>query len=1424
MELRILGPVEVTGSGGSIRLGSRRERAVLAALVIGGGDVVSSDRLIDALWGEAPPRSATKTLQNYILRLRKAIGPAAIETQTPGYRLATGDVSIDVQRFDNLIRASVTARAERRPADAARLGREALALWRGTPLEELSGWAAADAEADRLNELRRATAEEIIDAELACGHAATLVAELESMVAAEPLRERRWAMLMLALYRDGRQAEALRAFQRARTLLGDELGIEPGPELRELERAVAGHDPALDLPRRSAGSPGMVDRGPEPDALGADPPYKGLAAFEPDDRDLFFGRADLVEALVRRAERARFVALVGASGSGKSSVVRAGVLGTFRAGAADRQPRHGFVMTPGVHPLVQLRTGIAAAGAGPLVVVVDQFEELFTQVEDVAERSEFLDVLLGAADDESGSTAVVVALRADFYGHCVEHPRLAAWLDRESTLLCPMTPDEVRSAIEGPATHAGLQVESGLIEIVLRDVGAEPGALPLLSHALYETWKRRSNRTLTVAGYQESGGVRGAIAQSAETVHRSLDPEQQRRARQIFLRLTEVGDGTDDLRRRVARTELLEPADGRATAWLLRTLADARLITIDDEAVQLAHEALLREWPRLRRWLDEDREGRRIHRHLTRASAEWEGSGRDALELYRGARLATARRWASSADHQAELNALERSFLRASAAREAAEQQRERDRVQARDRSHHRTRRLLACTALLLTLALIAGAVALVQRNRADEEAEHARRATSNADIARLVAQSAALRHENPFVSSLLAVEANERRDDSETQGELLASVISDPRRIRTLPTGSSEGVWRVPGTARVLVLSRGRLTEWDAGTGRRAAVLPGAHVETAAVRGDGLIAVAHANGTVTFIGADRHRTGPTFRSGMHGSIANAVFSPDGSQLALAYSNWADPHPVGATTTVRLYDVDGRRNGPRVEGPIAPVTALAYSPDGGRLAVGTAAGRVGFRDARTGRRVGPELTMAGPPTGLAFDPVRDRLAIGTTATGVDVVDAMSGAPVARLADAPAVDVPRYDAGGTRLAVAGDGPVRLYDAASLAPLPASRPSRVQPGDPMDAQTTPARVVFMQRGRLVVGGGSGPATVWDPDGITSLASPVPGASSYVFPMVGRPLLAVPDLADAVTLVDLRTRRPGGPPLSPGPGKPTTVVYPTTFAASYFDGGRIAVVNRSGLLQLYDVDHRTPIGGPIATGIVPMYAVFSRDMRRIAVGGRQGEVRLVDLRTRSVRALPSPMSNLVLGLEFGPGDLLAASDWGHVVLYSRLSSDTPRVRDMTPIVGGGGLGMDLSPDGRLLAVSDGGDVAFYDARTLRPDGPRVPADRDLIAWIAFDRSGTRLVTGDLANTARLVDVVGRRPIGPVLENTVAAPGAVFSHDGKTLGTWTFGGGALLSVDPAAWRRAACALAGRNLTRDEWALYLPHAGPRRRTCPQFP
>ena len=327
-----------------------------------------------------------------------------------------------------------------------------------------------------------------------------------------------------------------------------------------------------------------------------------------------------------------------------------------------------------------------------LLLVVDQFEELFALCRSEEEKALFISRLLTAASEADGPVILVITLRADFYASCANYPQLRQALAQQQEYIGAMGDQEIKARpIEEPAERGRWEFEPGLVDLLLHDIGAdaghtpEPGALPLLSHALLETWQRRRGRTMTLSGYTSSGGVRGAIAETAEAVFADqFTQEQQAIARRIFLRLTELGDesGAGDTRRRATFEELiLRPEETANTQTVLKALADARLITTSEDAAEVAHEALIREWPTLHGWLEENREWLRLHRQLTEAAGEWLAADRDADLLYRGARLAQLGEWAIT--HADEMNPLEREFLDASQAwaeRKTAERQAQKQR------------------------------------------------------------------------------------------------------------------------------------------------------------------------------------------------------------------------------------------------------------------------------------------------------------------------------------------------------------------------------------------------------------------------------------------------------------------------------------------------------------------------------------------------------------------------------------------------------------------------------------------------------------------------------------------------------------------------------------------------------------------------
>jgi len=441
----------------------------------------------------------------------------------------------------------------------------------------------------------------------------------------------------------------------------------------------------------------IADDSPAP----GEAPFKGLQYFDVEDSFLFFGREALTRDLLEHIRDHQFLAVVGASGSGKSSVVRAGLVAALRG-----QPNWQIhVVTPTARPLETLalkltsdsesvtaaktlredmradpeclhlyaRRLLPADSQARLLLVVDQFEELFTQCRDASEREAYITNLMTAASpQQDGPITVVLTLRADFYHHCMEYQALRTALEKYQKNIGTMTEAELRQAIEAPAAQAGWIFEPGLVDLMLRDVSDEPGALPLLSHALLATWGRRRGRTMTLAGYSDAGGVHGAIAKTAEQTYQRLSPEQRTIARNIFLRLTELGEGTQDTRRRASLDELVGNQQDRPPVdAVLKALADARLVTTGAEGAEVAHEALIREWPTLRLWLDEDREALRVHRHLTESAQSWEARGRDSGDLYRGTRLAQCTDWAKNTT--SALSPLEKEFITASQAALAKE-------------------------------------------------------------------------------------------------------------------------------------------------------------------------------------------------------------------------------------------------------------------------------------------------------------------------------------------------------------------------------------------------------------------------------------------------------------------------------------------------------------------------------------------------------------------------------------------------------------------------------------------------------------------------------------------------------------------------------------------------------------------------------
>ncbi|MFI7061917.1 BTAD domain-containing putative transcriptional regulator [Kribbella sp. NPDC050124] len=876
MGIAVLGPLTIEGDQGRPKLLGRRDRVVLAALAVRPGQAVSAEELADVVWGEYLPPSWQKVIQGCVVRLRKVLGAGAIETVQLGYRLTLSAEEIDAQRFEHAVSRAHRLLAADEAERAAVVLADALTLWRGRPHSELDGWDVARIEVERLSELRQAAEELYVEAALRSGQHERVLAKARALVSEAPLRERRWALLATSQYQTGQQGEALRTIRRLRGVLDRELGLDPSPEIDALEQAILRQDPGLVAESALR----------EPDAVC---PYRGLESYDVEDADGFFGRGADIAACLHKLADTGVLAVVGPSGCGKSSLVRAGVAASYRADG-----KRVVILTPGAHPVAALAAAMPGIGAPP-VLVVDQCEEVFSLCRDAAERETFLSAL------SAYEGILIVSLRADRIADISAHPAFARTVERGLYLLSGMTRDDLRSAIEQPARMAALTVEPGLTDLVVNEVADQPGALPLMSHALAETWKRREGRTLTVAGYNASGGIRGAVAQSAEQIYEQTPPEQRTVLRDLLLRLVTPGPDGEPIRSRLPRRVVITGADDDA---MVDRLVASRLVTSDDGVVGLAHESLARAWPRLRDWLDDDLEGQRILHHLAVAADAWDDLGRPDSELYRGSRLAKATDWQEHTS--STLTTTEQEFLAASRRASQAELRAAEEQARHQLSINRRLRIALATGALLLVGALIAGFIAAGQANRADQAAtsELARRLGARAQLTEGISHSL-----------LLATHGARLQSSPETRANLVAAINKRPTLLRSWPAphGRIENLEVSPDGRRIVSGDdKATFHLYDASTGQvlKSYTFGAIHVDEA-------------------------------------KLTTPRFSPDG-QLVAAISASQIGEPLDPQWPIRLFRADTLE--PIDRQPVLPEPgglafhSLAFSADGNHLAAGVTYG------------------------------------------------------------------------------------------------------------------------------------------------------------------------------------------------------------------------------------------------------------------------------------------------------------------------------------------------------------------------------------------------------------------------------------------------------------------------------------------------
>ncbi|TDC79076.1 hypothetical protein [Streptomyces hainanensis] len=1035
---------------------------------------------------------------------------------------------------------------------------------------------------------------------------------------------------------------------------------------------------------------------PPPDD-GGDSPYPGLARFEPTDQARFFGRERLVDDLAALVRDRRFAVLVGASGSGKSSLLRAGLIPVLRDATPETdRPAAIRILTPGEQPLrVHAPALKPAAGTRHTWVIVDQFEELFTLCQSREERAGFLDALLTAVETD-GRLRVVVSLRADFYGRLAEHADLAEAVREATLLVAPMRREELRAAIVKPAAAQGLIVERALTARVISDIEGEPGGLPLMSHALRETWRRRRGRTLTLAEYEAAGGVHGAIAHTAEHFYTGLSADQSAITRHLLLRLITPGEGAQDTRRPTPRAEL-EAGEAADIGPLLAQLARARLVTVDEDTVDLAHEALITAWPRLHAWIDQDRQRLRVHRQLTEAAASWDELGRDAGALYRGSRLATAEE-AFPPERHDQLTTLERTFLTTSLETRHREQ-----RMAAR--ATRRLRVLAGTLSLLLVFSLVATTVAVLQQ----------RNATAAEQVARsrqLAAQSVALLASEPDLAALLAIEAYRTSPTAEaTAGLYTAAAL--PLRHR-LAAGDAP-LWDLAFDSDGTLVTAGfddTLRRWDATTG---ALL----------------------GTVQGSPAD--------------GFGSALFSPDGRTLAT----------TGEDGVIRIRGTATGEQLTAIGGPSGYLTPLAFNQEGTVLATGTPEGSLHLYDTATGQPLDTPAGLTTSSTWAAFTPDGATLAaVGpdrvlraqnlasgdilpfpndpdegvlastltpdgralavTDGTGaVRIHDMSTGRLQLTLTDAEAsMDGLAFSPDGTVLAIVGrDDSTRLWDVATGRTLAT-----------LGGHTGPVQgLAFSPDGATLATAGGDGARIWNVDfgrGVPEIEIP-DDMSTAVFSPDGQ-ALATMDGDGVVRVADART----------GDTR-ATLTGRAEFAATLAfspDGATLAAGNETDVL-LWDAASGQSLTTVRLGGLLNA-VVFSPDGTVLATGDAGGAVRLIDRTTRRVRSSLSQADG-VRALAFSPdGATLAASGSGAIRLWDLAGN---RTRTTLPSPGEAVSALAFSPDGATLAAASADDtVRLWDMGTSRTRAT-LTGLTDSVESLLFNRDGTTLTAVEGNGTVR-------------------------------------------------------------------------------------